>query len=168
MTTQIFEAIGSQLIMLTAIYVLVLVVIFLDLWAGIRKAKQRGEFRSSYGFRKTVDKIGKYLNMMLVITVIDSFQMLAISQLNSQADGGDIPVIPILTFAGAMFVGFIELKSIYEKNEDKEKAKMQEAANLAAQILRHSDTKEALAALAEFGRRPQEDKPIKTVEEWPE
>ena len=54
---------GPQLMIIACIYALVLFVVFLDLWAGIRKAKQRGEYRSSYGLRKTVDKISRYFNL---------------------------------------------------------------------------------------------------------
>lgn len=84
---------GPQLMIIACIYALVLFVVFLDLWAGIRKAKQRGEYRSSYGLRKTVDKISRYFNMLLVITVIDTVQMLAISQLNPQTDH-TLPILP--------------------------------------------------------------------------
>lgn len=135
--------------MLALIYSIVLVVIFLDLWAGVRKAKQRGEYRSSLGYRKTVEKVSKYFNMLFVISAIDGVQMLAIWQLNEQTAYA-LPVIPMFTFIGAIFVGFIELKSIYEKNEDKEKAKITEAARLAAQLLKNRDTQDIAAALVEY------------------
>ena len=51
MIDHIFAAIRPQLIILTIVYLLVLFVIFLDLWAGIRKARKRGELRSSLGYR---------------------------------------------------------------------------------------------------------------------
>lgn len=60
--------------------------------------------------------------MILVITSIDVVQMLAITQLNPQTNH-TLPVLPFFTFIGAMFVGFIELKSIYENSEAKERAK---------------------------------------------
>ena len=44
-----------QFIVVAVVYFLVLIAIFLDLWAGVRKAKQRGEFRSSFGLRKSVE-----------------------------------------------------------------------------------------------------------------
>lgn len=47
MIDHIFAAIRPQLIILTIVYLLVLFVIFLDLWAGIRKARKRGELRLS-------------------------------------------------------------------------------------------------------------------------
>lgn len=141
--------IWPQMMMLLLVYSLVLLVIFLDLWAGVRKAKARGEYRSSFGYRKTVDKIGKYFNMLFVITVIDVIQMLAIWEMNEQTSHS-LPIIPFLTFIGAMFVGFIELKSIYEKNEDKEKAKINEVVRLAGQIAKERDTQDIVAAVVEY------------------
>lgn len=149
MTESILLEARPQLIMLALIYSLVLLVIFLDLWAGCRKAKQRGEYRSSFGYRKTVEKVCKYFNMMFVITAIDGVQMLAVCQLNEQT-AYNLPLIPLFTFIGAIFVGFIELKSIYEKSEDKEKAKINDAAKLAGQILKNRDTQEIVGAVVEY------------------
>jgi predicted secreted protein len=146
---EILKAIRPQLIMLALIYVMILAVIFLDLWAGIRKAKARGEYRSSYGLRKTVDKISKYFNMIFVVTAIDAVQMLAVYMLNQQAQY-NLPLIPIFTFVGAIFVGFIELKSIYENSEAKDKAKINEVAKLAGQIVKDHDTQDVVAALIEY------------------
>ena len=114
MIEKILDTLGVQLLILAIIYFAVLAVIFLDLWSGIRKAKKRKEYRSSYGLRRTVDKISRYFNMLFVITIIDAIQMLAIWQLNGQTSY-TLPTIPILTFVGAIFVGFIELKSIDRK-----------------------------------------------------
>lgn len=149
MIENILSEIRPQLLMLAVIYILVLVVIFLDLWAGTRKSKARGIYRSSYGYRKTVDKIGKYFNMLFVITVIDAVQMLAIWELNQQT-AYSLPIIPLLTFTGAIFAGFIELKSIYEKSEDKDKAKINEVAKLAGEIVKDRDTQAIVAALVDY------------------
>lgn len=146
---EVIQMIWPQMMMLLLVYSLVLLVIFLDLWAGVRKAKARGEYRSSFGYRKTVDKIGKYFNMLFVITVIDVIQMLAIWEMNEQTSHS-LPIIPFLTFIGAMFAGFIELKSIYEKNEDKEKAKINEVVRLAGQIAKERDTQDIVAAVVEY------------------
>lgn len=145
----ILQTFGPQLIIIACVYALVLFVVFLDLWAGIRKAKQRGEYRSSYGLRKTVDKISRYFNMILVITSIDVVQMLAITQLNPQTNH-TLPVLPFFTFIGAMFVGFIELKSIYENSEAKERAKIGDAAKILSQIIQHKDEQEIIAGVIEY------------------
>ena len=39
------------------LYMLVFFAAMADLCSGIRKAKLRGEVRSSYGFKRTVDKL---------------------------------------------------------------------------------------------------------------
>ncbi len=143
------ELIGPQVLIVACLYALILFVVFLDLLAGIRKAKQRGEYRSSYGLRKTVDKICRYYNMVLVVTAIDIVQMLAVINLNPQTEHS-LPVLPFFTFLGAMFVGFIELKSIYEKSEDKEQAKIKDAAKMMAQVLQHSEESELVAGFIEY------------------
>lgn len=123
-----FEPFITQLTILSIVYVLVFIVIMLDLVSGVMKAKRRGRLRSSYALRKTVDKIVRYFSMLLVITAIDAVQMLAISQWD-KATGLTWPVLPFLTFFAAMFVGFIELKSIYENSDEKEQARIEDAAD---------------------------------------
>lgn len=137
---------------IAVLYVLVLTTILLDLIAGCRKARQRGEYRSSFGLRKTVDKVGRYFNMLLAVTVTDMIQMLAISLLNSQTNMV-LPIIPVLTFVGALFACFIEVKSIYEKNDAKEKAKVQETAKIMSEILKNKDNQAMLGAIIEYVKR---------------
>lgn len=130
---EILQPFTTQLTILSVVYVLVFVVIMLDLVSGIMKAKRRGKLRSSYALRKTVDKIVRYFSMLLVITAIDAVQMLAISQWDLST-GHHIPILPFLTFSAAIFVGFIELKSIYENSEEKEQARIEEAAEVLAKL----------------------------------
>ena len=52
-----------------------LVFIALDLWAGIRKAKKRGEKIMSNKLKRTMDKISKYYNSILAMLVVDAIQM---------------------------------------------------------------------------------------------
>lgn len=123
----VLEPFNIQLTVLSVVYILVFFVIMLDLISGLGKAKRRGKLRSSYALRKTVDKLVRYFSMLLVITAIDAVQMLAISQWDLST-GHHIPVLPFLTFLAAMFVGFIELKSIYENCDEKEQARIEDAA----------------------------------------
>ena len=123
-----FEPFTTQITVLAIVYVLVFFVVMLDLISGISKAKRRGKLRSSYALRKTVDKLVRYFSMVFAITAIDVVQMLAISQWDL-ATGHKIPCLPFLTFIAAMFVGFIELKSIYENGDAKEQARIEDAAD---------------------------------------
>lgn len=130
----IFDKFTTQLTCLTVVYVLVFFVVCLDLISGLQKAKRRGKLRSSYAMRKTVDKLVRYFSMLLVITAIDTVQMLAIAQWDVST-GHNIPILPFLTFLAAMFVGFIELKSIYENSEEKEQARFEDAAEDIVKLL---------------------------------
>ena len=63
-----FEVLGGVLLFL---WVTVLGLIFSDLWAGVRKAKKAGIYRTSDGYKKTIDKMARYYNMMLQLTIMD-------------------------------------------------------------------------------------------------
>ena len=130
----VLEPFHVQLTVLSVVYVLVFFVVMLDLVSGLGKAKRRGKLRSSYALRKTVDKLVRYFSMLLVITAIDTVQMLAISQWDIST-GHKIPILPFLTFLAAMFVGFIELKSIYENSDEKEQARIEDAAEDVGKLL---------------------------------
>ena len=141
---QFLSYLSLKALILAVIYTLVLVLILLDLWSGIRKAKAQKEFISSYGLRKTLAKIAKYYNMLFAVTAIDFIQMLAIFELKQQGSMSVIPMLPIFTFLAAIFIGVIEIKSIYEKTEQKDKAKVAETAKFIREALKDKDTREVI------------------------
>ena len=141
---------------LLIVYIATLAMIFLDLWAGCRKAKQRGEFQSSFGLRKTGDKIARYFNVLMLMTVIDFIQMLFFYHLNQQITM-HIPVVPVVTVIMATFFGIIEFKSIYETSEEKDKAKFQDAAKLAKDVLANKDTQSVIAAIFSYLKSQEKD-----------
>lgn len=139
----------AQFIVVAVVYFLVLIAIFCDLWSGIRKAKQRGDFRSSTGLRKTIGKVSNYYNMLFVITIIDILQMLLILLLNTHTTT-TLPALPFLTIFGGIFACAIEIKSIFEKNTDKEKARVQETAKMLSEILKNKDNQEMFGAFLAY------------------
>ena len=128
------------------IYVWVFLAAMLDLWAGIRKAKARGEYRSSKKLRRTVDKLTGYYNIMLAVTFVDALLLFGLALLRV-----NVPHIPYLTFLAAGVVGVIEIKSIFEKAEDKQKADVQDAMAILSQILTKEDIKELLYKIGSNG-----------------
>lgn len=145
----------AQFIVICIAYFLVLIAIFCDLWAGCRKAKQRGEFRSSFGLRKTIGKVSNYYNMLFVVTIIDVLQMLLVLLLNTHTTM-TLPALPFLTIGGCIFACAIEGKSIFEKNTDKEKARVQETAKMLSEILKNKDNQEMFGAFLAY---VQKEKP---------
>lgn len=124
-------------------YILVLIAVMLDLWSGVRKARKTGKIRTSYGYRRTVDKLARYYNLLFLMTIIDVMQISGIWYANV-CYGHRWPLIPALTMFGAIGFGIIELKSIYEKAEDKEIHRITE---MTGQVITNRRDVEAVAQI---------------------
>ena len=135
------------------IYLMVLLAIMADLWSGVRKAKKNGIARSSCGFKRTIDKIASYYNAMLALTVIDAMQMSSLWYLEKYY-GYHWPIFPIVTLVGAIGICLIEIKSIYEKAEDK--VRIENVANMAGKIITNKDDiSEIVKAVVEYMNKPE-------------
>ena len=132
------------------LYMLVFMVVGADLWSGVRKAKRRGEVRSSYGFKRTVDKLARYYNLLIALTVVDCMQMGGVWYLDGYY-GYHIPIFPVITLIGAIGLGCIEVKSIFEKAEDKVRSDYQQVLMLAGEIAKHrTDPEEIAKAVVDY------------------
>ena len=106
-------------------YVIILGFIFCDLSAGISKAKKRGEYRTSEGLKRTIEKISKYFNMTFALSLIDVVQIALIFFLY-QFYKVDIFMVPWFTFIATGYVGYVEIKSIWEPADIKERKQQQD------------------------------------------
>ena len=124
-----------------------------DFWAGVRKAKQRGEKITSEGWKRTVDKVARYYNMLLALVVIDCMQIAGVWYLDNYYDY-HIPIFPFVTIMGALVVAAIEVKSIFEKAEDKVKKQVSDVSSLALEIAKSkADPEEIAKAVVDFINR---------------
>lgn len=150
------EKIIVALWILFGVYVLVLIAILADLWSGVRKAKKNGVARTSYGFKRTVDKIARYYNVMLALTVVDAMQMASFWYLETY-NGWHFPVFPFVTLAGAVGICLIEIKSIYEKAEDK--VRIENVGDLAGKIIASkTDIPEIVKLIMDYLKKEEEKK----------
>ncbi len=141
---------------LFGLYMLVLLAMMADLWSGVRKAKRVGIATSSYGYKRTIDKAVRYYNFLVALTIIDAMQMAAIWYLE-QFYGYRLPFFPFITLSGAIGIGLIEIKSIYEKAEDK--IKIDNVAELAKQVARNKENIGAVAdAVIDYLKKKDEEK----------
>lgn len=141
---------------LFGLYMLVLLAMMADLWSGVRKAKRVGIATSSYGYKRTIDKAVRYYNFLVALTIIDAMQMAAIWYLE-QFYGYRLPFFPFITLLGAISIGLIEIKSIYEKAEDK--IKIDNVAELAKQVARNKENIGAVAeAVIDYLKKKEEEK----------
>ena len=142
------EKLIALVIILFLLYILILFMIGLDFCSGIRKAKKNNIVRSSYGFRRTVEKIKEYYNAMTALTIIDAMQVSVIWYLETYYQYS-IPMFPFVTLLGAIGLSFIEIKSIYEKAEDKQR--FHEAGALLSDIAKNkTDVEEIAKSISEY------------------
>ena len=70
-----------------------------------------------------------------------------------------VPIFPIVTLLGALGISLVELKSIYEKADEKVKGDYQDVALLVAEIAKHkADPTEIAQAVVEYMNRSMEEK----------
>lgn len=117
-----------------------------DFWAGVRKAKQRKEKITSEGWKRTVDKVSRYYNMLLALTVVDCMQISGIWYLDNYYNY-QIPIFPFITMLGAMVVAIIEVKSILEQAEEKSKKQVSDIAIWITEIMRQKMAPTEIAAI---------------------
>lgn len=132
-TAEMTERLLWILAIVVAEYFLVLVAAAADLASGLRKARRRGETTRSRALRRTVDKLARYYNVLIVLTVVDAMQITAAVFLRT-VESYDVPTIPIFTLIGSLGMAFIEVKSIFEKGDDKEKQQLAELVSLLETI----------------------------------
>ena len=156
------QQISEQLIWLLFVVVGMLftplVFIALDYWAGIRKAKKRGERIRSDKMKRTVDKVARYYNAILAMVMLDLIQIGAFIFL-WRFNGWNCYTFPIFTLIGVLFIAAIEVKSIMEPADEKESREMKEVTELAKAIAEHkSDPKEIAEAIAWYLNADKEKK----------
>ena len=106
-------------------YVTILALILADLVAGVRKAKSRGDYRTSDGYKRTIDKIARYYNMTFAMSLIDVVQVAIIFFLFYFYQV-DIWMIPWFTLFATGYVAWVEIHSIWEPADIKEKKQQQD------------------------------------------
>lgn len=127
---------------LLGIYILVLLMIFADLWSGVRKAKRIGEARTSYGYRRTISKMAQYYNILIACTIVDSMYGLLSWYLEIYYQTS-LWLFPFITFFMAIVLCLIEIKSIREKAEDK--VRLDRAGQVVQQVFINRENLEEVA-----------------------
>lgn len=109
---------ATALLLVIIEYTGVLFAIIADLWSGLRKARIAGTPRTSRALRRTVDKIARYYNALLALTILDAMIIAGVFYFQT-INVISLPIIPIFSMLGAIALAIIEIKSICEKSEDK-------------------------------------------------
>lgn len=151
------ERIGTLIVcccIILLFYIVALGLIFADLWAGVRKAKQRGEYRTSELLRRTVGKINKYFAMHFAMTLVDAVQISLLYMLYHEY-GYDIPMLPVFTLIGVLYEAYIEIKSVMEPADIKERKQQEDFKRLLQQALSEGGLRERVIKIIEDSKRDE-------------
>lgn len=122
----------------------------LDFWAGIRKAKERGDKIMSDKMQRTLQKMSRYYNAILAMMLVDCVHIAAFIFMHLY-NGWTLYMFPLFTMLAVSFVAAVEIKSILEPANAKEGKELREVAALAKALLEHRQNPEELAkAVAEY------------------
>jgi hypothetical protein len=150
MNTFFIQPLATALLLVIIEYSGVLLAIVADLWSGLRKARLAKIPRTSRALRRTVDKIARYFNTLLALTILDGMIIAGVIYMQI-ANIAYLPIIPIFSLLGAIALTSIEIKSICEKSE--EKGDLSQAAKNIKELLESPSFK---TILKQFQRTSKE------------
>ena len=116
MEMEVMRKLVMVLVLVAVDYVCVLLAVLADLRSGLMRARREGKRRSSRGYRRTVEKAGRYYVTLMAMTVIDGMVVGSVVFL-WLTGGPELPPLPVFTSMGALGLCLIELKSIYENSQ---------------------------------------------------
>lgn len=121
-----YAALYSKLELVLITWLIVLIAIIIDLFAGLRKASQLGELHTSEGFKRTVTKVTQYYGLMCFALMFDILSSLVFP-------------LPYFTMLASFFLVFIEGKSVFEKAHEKDRRKAHESIKDLIALIENKD-----------------------------
>ena len=115
-----------------------------DLFFGIKKAKENGLATTSTGFKKTCDKARKYFSPFIVTVCIDIIACVVVS-------------VPIFSMIWAAYCIFCEFISVREKAWKKAEIRKQERTMQVVLENKEDIAKALMAALREMQKEGKEE-----------
>jgi phage-related holin len=98
--------------------IIVVIAMSIDFASGFYKAKLRGEVRNSVGLKRTISKFILYVGSILIAACVDSmFYMCGFWEIIRFSALTKVPVIGTLL---SVFICTVEIRSIWEKAEQKQ------------------------------------------------
>ena len=117
--------------------------------SGVRKAIKAGKDRLSVGYRRTIDKLCKYYNSLFSVSIVDCFLMMIVYVFQTKGWLASFPVFPIATVLMGGYLAFVEVRSVFEKLEDKEKARAEKDLSVLIKMLDKENIEKVVTILKE-------------------
>ena len=126
----IMEGIGIMLMLAVVVMIGVFVAMCVDFVSGWRKASERGDEHTSYAASRSLTKFLIYEGMCLIGVCMDTMIHLAWGVF---VDG--VYYVPLVTIGIGMILCTVEIFSVKEKADKKQRKRMEDAAAALAAVL---------------------------------
>ena len=138
---------GNMLMGVVMAMIIVVLAMTVDLVSGLIKAKQRGEIRSSYGLKRTLNKFVLYEGGMLIAAGIDL--LIHLSHLLQLFPLKAIEGVPVITLVVGIYLLIVEALSVREKADQKVRDDMRKAKELLEKVITKEDIADILSEVIE-------------------
>ena len=108
----------------------VVVAMCMDAMFGWRKAKERGEARTSYLFSRSINKFALYEGVMFISAMIDTLIHFVWAQFSSTTH-----CVPLASILVAITLCIVEIWSMREKAEEKTRRNLNHAIKVVSDVL---------------------------------
>ena len=148
-----YKTLITTLFVVCFTWIVVIVAMLIDLYFGVKKAKELGEATSSEGFRRTINKATYYFALMGFAFLFDIFDV--ITPYFFPHPLGSVPFVSIFVALGLVFT---EAKSVREKAEDKARRRTDESFRKILELMQNrEDVMKEIADHLKKERQKQEN-----------
>jgi hypothetical protein len=126
---------------LAVLYACVFASVLIDLFFGVKRAKRLKIVRTSFGCRRTITKLTSYFGLMLTLSIADIAASVVFK-------------MPYFTVVGAIGIGAVEAKSVFENIRKDEKS----IAEVQKLLLKLFGKEEIQALISFLNTQKQEEK----------
>lgn len=151
--THNYDALILHLAVVAICWIIVIFAIATDLVAGVHKARQRKELRTSQGFKRTINKFIIYFAALMLAFLADCLFIFLIESFYSF-----VPAIPYLTILSSLYIIIaVEGRSVLEKASDKGKKQLSKDTLVALELISKIKDKQVFDKLIELAKNENKD-----------
>ena len=129
-----YKTLITTLFVVCFAWIVVIVAMLIDLYFGVKKAKELGEATSSEGFRRTINKATYYFALMGFAFLFDIFDV--VTPYFFPHPLGSVPFVSVFVALGLVLT---EAKSVREKAEDKARRRTDESFRKILELMQNRE-----------------------------
>ena len=129
-----YKTLITTLFVVCFAWIVVIVAMLIDLYFGVKKAKELGEATSSEGVRRTINKATYYFALMGFAFLFDIFDV--VTPYFFPHPLGSVPFVSVFVALGLVLT---EAKSVREKAEDKARRRTDESFKKILELMQNRE-----------------------------